>query len=266
MVVCNGIRFITAEQLRQAGTPAECVVLEPVGRNTAPALALAALLALVEGGDPILLVMPADHLIGDTAAFREAIVRGAEAAADGAVVTFGITPDRPETGYGLHPRGAPCSDGAVPCLTFVEEPDAATAQQFRTAAITVEQRPVHGRARCVRSAAALSPDIRPPARRAACGEDDHDFFASARRVSRLSLRLHRHAVMERLAAEQAAPWRRWWCRFAGWSDVGAWDALWQGERKTSGQRAAGDVFCRTAGQLVFREPPGELRWHRQPVW
>ena len=100
MVVCNEeYRFVIAEQLRQMGQPGS-IVLEPCGRNTAPALTLAALAALRGGADPVLLVMPADHVIVDKPAFQTVVRQGALLAAEGAVVTFGITPDSPETGYG----------------------------------------------------------------------------------------------------------------------------------------------------------------------
>jgi mannose-1-phosphate guanylyltransferase/mannose-6-phosphate isomerase len=262
VVVCNEeYRFITAEQLRQAGTPAECVVLEPVGRNTAPALALAALLALVEGGDPILLVMPADHLIGDTAAFREAIVRGAEAAADGAVVTFGITPDRPETGYGYIRVAPPASDGAVPGLDrFVEKPDAATAQQYLDCGEYLWNSGLFmGRASVwCDLLRRYRPDIL-----AACetalqeGEDDHDFF----RVGKAAFTACPsdsidYAVMERLAAEQARPVPAVVVPLsAGWSDVGAWDALWQVSGKDeAGNVLRGDVMLQDSrDSLVFSE-------------
>jgi mannose-1-phosphate guanylyltransferase/mannose-1-phosphate guanylyltransferase/mannose-6-phosphate isomerase len=101
LVVCNeSHRFMVAEQLRQAGCPAGAILLEPVGRNTAPAVAVAALQALAAGDDPVLLVLPADHVIIDAETFRSAVVAGAELAQDGKLVTFGIVPDKPETGYG----------------------------------------------------------------------------------------------------------------------------------------------------------------------
>lgn len=101
LVVCNEEhRFMVAEQLRQIGLPASSIVLEPCGRNTAPAIAIAALEALTQYADPILLVLPADHVINDGAAFRAAVVTGAELAAAGKLATFGIVPTTPKTGYG----------------------------------------------------------------------------------------------------------------------------------------------------------------------
>ena len=100
LVVCNEeYRFVIAEQLRVMGKPGT-VVLEPLGRNTAPALTIAAQAAMKNGADPVLLVMPADHVIVDKAAFQAVVQKGAVLAGQGVVVTFGITPDTPETGYG----------------------------------------------------------------------------------------------------------------------------------------------------------------------
>ena len=101
LVVCNEEhRFMVAEQLRQIGLPASSIVLEPCGRNTAPAIAIAALEALTQHADPVLLVLPADHVISDATAFKAAVVTGAELAAAGKLATFGIVPTTPETGYG----------------------------------------------------------------------------------------------------------------------------------------------------------------------
>ena len=106
MVICNEeYRFVIAEQLRVMNKNAS-ILLEPEGRNTAPALTLAALAAIQNGDDPILLVMPADHMIMDIAAFQIAVQKSIKLAVDGAIVTFGITPDSPETGYGYIQSGA----------------------------------------------------------------------------------------------------------------------------------------------------------------
>ena len=114
MVVCNEeYRFVIAEQLRVMGKPG-IVVLEPKGRNTAPALTIAAQAASQNGADPVLLVMPADHVILDKAAFQQVVRQGAALADGGAMVTFGITPDAPETGYGYIQAGAAFkADGAL---------------------------------------------------------------------------------------------------------------------------------------------------------
>lgn len=134
IVVCNEAhRFLVAEQLRQVGVTPQSILLEPVGRNTAPAVAIAALVALagVKPGDepPLLLVLPADHVLADVGAFHRAVKSALPAARAGRLVTFGVVPTQAETGYGYIRRGA--GEGAVrPVAEFVEKPDAARAAEF----------------------------------------------------------------------------------------------------------------------------------------
>src|SRR5262245_1494526 len=132
LVVCNAEhRFIAAEQLRAIGVEPRGFIVEPDGRNTAPAAALAAL-ALAERDDAYMLLLPADHVIADAAAFCDAVARGLGAARLGNLVTFGILPDRPETGYG-YVRGGSEFDGLAGCFAverFVEKPDRATAKGY----------------------------------------------------------------------------------------------------------------------------------------
>ncbi|MGC8520143.1 MAG: sugar phosphate nucleotidyltransferase, partial [Steroidobacteraceae bacterium] len=115
VVVCNEAhRFLVAEQLREIHIPPQSIVLEPMGRNTAPAIALAAHAALKRSGaaDPLLLVLPADHVIRDVPAFQKAVTAALAAASDGRLVTFGIVPTSPETGYGYIRLG----DDLAPCV------------------------------------------------------------------------------------------------------------------------------------------------------
>ena len=129
LIVCNEAhRFSVAEQMMGIERRAQ-IILEPEGRNTAPAIALAALLARDIKPDLLLLVMPADHVIRDVAAFQAAVLRGIEAADDGKLVTFGIVPRTPETGYG-YIKASPNDCSAVPVEAFVEKPDEATAQAY----------------------------------------------------------------------------------------------------------------------------------------
>jgi mannose-1-phosphate guanylyltransferase/mannose-6-phosphate isomerase len=136
ILVCNQEhRFIVAEQLRQAGLERRAIVLEPTGRNTAPAAAVAALIVARTTPEGLMLVAPSDHIVADAAAFRRAVAAGAAAARGGALVTFGITPTRPETGYGyirFDARGKKRGSGAdcVPVAEFVEKPDQATAEAY----------------------------------------------------------------------------------------------------------------------------------------
>ncbi len=130
MVICNEQhRFLAAEQLRQIDQTDATILLEPIGRNTAPAIALAALRAMAQGGDPLLLVLAADHVIADIPAFHRAIAHARELALDGHLVTFGIVPDQPETGYGYIERGDPVAAGWR-VARFVEKPDAQRATDY----------------------------------------------------------------------------------------------------------------------------------------
>ena len=233
MVVCNEeYRFVIAEQLRLMGTPG-AIVLEPFGRNTAPALTLAALAAMRDGGDPVLLVMPSDHVILDVPAFQSVVREGAELAERGAIVTFGITPDSPETGYGYIQGGDEFGDGGARTIArFVEKPDLATAQVYLddgsyywnsglfmmrasvwVAAIEICRGDIL--AACVAAWEQGSVD----------GEFlrvDKDAFAQCPKDS------IDYAVMERLASSKdTLPPGVVIPLSAGWSDVGAWDALWE---------------------------------------
>jgi len=242
IVVCNeNHRFMVAEQLRELGTAPQAIVLEPQGRNTAPAAAIAAL--LVSGGadaDPVLLVLPADHVITDVPAFQAAVAVGRVAAESGSLVTFGVVPDRAETGYGYIRRGA----GPGPAFSvakFVEKPDSATARgyvesgeyywnsgmfMFRASAYLAEL----GRytpamlAACRAALAAAGRDLdflRLPAQEfASCPSDSIDY-----------------AVMERTDRAVVVPLA------AGWSDVGSWAALADAlPRDAEGNVTAGDVL------------------------
>jgi mannose-1-phosphate guanylyltransferase/mannose-6-phosphate isomerase len=132
LVICNeDHRFLVAEQLRQLGKEGSKILLEPVGKNTAPAVALAAIYAQQQQEDPILLVLPADHLIEDTAKFHEALMLGQELAARGSLVTFGILPNAPKVGYGYIKCGQPAEQGpAKQVARFVEKPNLEVAQQY----------------------------------------------------------------------------------------------------------------------------------------
>ena len=133
IVVCNeSHRFLVAEQLREIDAKPQSILLEPIGRNTAPAVAIAAMAAVSaaeSNSDSILLVLPADHVIRNVAAFRAAVAIGRKAAEQGKLVTFGVVPDKPETGYGYIKRSA--GEGPTfPIAQFVEKPDLATAARY----------------------------------------------------------------------------------------------------------------------------------------
>ena len=260
IVVCNQeYRFITAEQLRAVGKPSGHIMLEPVGRNTAPALTLAALLAHRDGADPILLVMPADHVINDIAAFQQAIEQALPHAAEGAMVTFGIVADRPETGYGYIQRGRQV-DGAHTIARFVEKPDAVTAQAYIDAGEYLWNSGLF----MMRASAWLRAiEYFQPVMAKACrvafenGQQDHDFY----RIEKSAFEACPsdsidYAVMEKLADAQTLGIEgRIIALDAGWSDVGAWDALWQvSEKDACGNVVRGDVLLEeTSNTLVFAQ-------------
>ncbi|MEA1969183.1 MAG: sugar phosphate nucleotidyltransferase, partial [Thermodesulfobacteriota bacterium] len=133
VVVCNDEhRFMAAEQMRTINVKPCSIILEPAGRNTAPAIAVAALKVLVHGNDPVLLVLPADHVINNTANFHGALRIGKKHADNGHLITFGIIPDSPKTGYGYIKKGETLdsSSKAFKIDSFVEKPDASTARQY----------------------------------------------------------------------------------------------------------------------------------------
>ena len=291
MVVCNEeYRFVIAEQLRLMGQPGS-LVLEPIGRNTAPALTLAALAAEASGADPVLLVMPADHVIMDQAAFQVAVQSGAALAQGGAVVTFGITPDAPETGYGYIQSGAVFNASASSTLPgnanghtakriarFVEKPDAATAQSYLDAGTYLWNSGIF----MVRGSvwlgamAGCRADILQACRSAWNeGSRDGDFL----RVGKAEFTACPsdsidYAVMERITAHGSGngagdgagngsssktggdlPAAVVIPLDAGWSDVGAWDALWKVLPKDAAHNVAlGDVLLHEcAGTLALSE-------------
>ena len=265
MVVCGDeYRFVIAEQLRLLGKSGT-IVLEPFGRNTAPALTLAALAAIKNESDPVLLVMPADHVITHITAFQSVVSQGAALAAQGAVVTFGITPETPETGYGYIQSGAAYLDptgasphGASLIARFVEKPDLATAQTYLDAGTYLWNSGLF----MMRASVWLSamrvcrPDILTACQTAwNQGSTDGEFarvdkalFASCPSDS------IDYAVMERLAMGSEGadlPPGVVVPLAAGWSDVGAWDALWQVLPKDStGNVAQGDVLLQDCSNTL----------------
>lgn len=275
IVVCNEeYRFLSAEQMRSAGATGGKILLEPFGRNTAPALTLAALLAASDGEDTLLLVMPADHVMRDLAAFHAAIVAAIGPAKDGAMVTFGIVPDRPETGYGylevaisIKASIEASIDGAdsdrmatQPLLAFVEKPPLATAQKYLADGRHLWNSGLFMMKASVwlRAVEHLAPDMFAACRSAmAAGAMDRDFVRIGRDAfDHCPSDSIDYAVMEKLAgtpelgiAGVVVPLD------AGWSDVGAWDAVWvASEKDADGNSVQGDTLLEdTRGSLVIAE-------------
>ncbi len=250
LVVCNEEhRFVVAEQLRLLDKRAK-IVLEPFGRNTAPALTLAALRASTAEDDPVLIVMPADHVIVHGDSFRDSVMRAAQLATQGMAVTFGITPDCPETGYGYIQQGSPLGDGSggYQLARFVEKPDRETAQGYLDSGEFLWNSGIFVM-RASTWLAALEicrPDILAACRAAlADGSEDGDFIRLDRSsFERCPSDSIDYAVMERLTTGQAGlPASAVIPLAAGWSDVGAWDALWKVLPKCdSGNATRGDVM------------------------
>jgi len=259
IVVCNEAhRFLVAEQLRYMGRQPAAIILEPEGRNTAPALQLAALEATADGQNPVLLVMPADHNIRDEHGFRVAAADGYALAQEGAVVTFGIVPDKPETGYGYIRQGdlfpARGVEGAAHILkAFVEKPDVATAEGYLASGEYLWNSGIFMMKASVwqRLLKRFRPDIATACGKAISGGSKDGTF----------LRLDTgafhacpsdsidYAVMERLSGDSAEeripalvlPLN------VGWSDVGAWSALWDVRaHDDSGNVLDGDTFVHNA--------------------
>ena len=252
MVICNDEhRFVVAEQLRQRQVASAAIILEPEGRNTAPAVALAALHAVVTAPDAVLLVLPADHVIRDPGAFVRAVRCGQAAAASGALITFGIVPDAPHTGYGYLRLGANTGERLFALDRFVEKPDAATAKSYLaeggyhwnsgmfllSAAAYLEELRAHAPAiaqacRAAMADASADLDFLRPQREAFlnCPADSIDY-----------------AVMEKTRRGAVIPLD------CGWSDVGAWSTLWQvSERDDRGNVAIGDVMIEDCSDSYLR--------------
>ncbi len=260
LVVCNQEhRFIIAEQLRELDIAPSKMVLEPGGRNTAPAAAVAALLLAGDDADAMMLLLPSDHVIKDVPGFRAAVESGVGAAGHGALVTFGVPPTGPETGYGYIRRGAPY-EGAQGCFhvaRFVEKPDLDEARRL------VRAGDYHWNSgmflvragRYLEELERLKPEMLESCRRAVAGAADDlgflrldgDAFA---RIEPLSID---YAVMEHTDKAAVVPVDM------GWTDVGSWSALWEmGAKDGDGNVVLGDAiahdtkdsYIRSDGRLV----------------
>ena len=251
MVGNEAYRFILAEQARQVGFEAAQVVLEPVGRNTAPALTLGALAALDGDDDPVLVVMPADHVVTDRAAFQAALLAGIAQANAGAVVTFGIKARHPETGYGYIRRGAAVAgSGAFEVAEFVEKPDLDTAKRYVAGGV----HDWNGGIFLVKASVWMAHLQRlQPAMADACRAahaqrqaDLHFIRPNRQAFEACPANSIDYAVMEHLARPVASPSPPDLVVVpldAGWSDVGAWDAVWAlAEKDADGNALRGDAW------------------------
>ncbi|MBK5970641.1 MULTISPECIES: mannose-1-phosphate guanylyltransferase/mannose-6-phosphate isomerase [Thiorhodovibrio] len=256
IVVCNQAhRFLVAEQFRLMERELAAIVLEPVGRNTAPALTLAALAATADGADPVLLVMPADHVIANDQGFRAAVADGLRLAAEGAVITFGIVPSKAETGYGYLRQGPPAQQPdlngrAFQLEAFVEKPNAEQAQTYLASGEYLWNSGIF----MLRASLWLELIERfradmAAAVKAAMGErhgTENFILVAAEAFAACPSDSIDYAVMEPLSASNSAddPPLLLLPLDVGWSDVGAWSALWEvRERDDQGNVLDGDAFA-----------------------
>ncbi|MBI9084728.1 MAG: mannose-1-phosphate guanylyltransferase/mannose-6-phosphate isomerase [Desulfobacterales bacterium] len=266
IVLCNDAhRFIVSEQCRVMGKTPAAIVLEPVGRNTAPAVAVAALHARAEGKDPLLLVLPADHVIRDVDRYHRILAAGANLAEQGHLITFGIVPQTPETGYGYIEKGKPLAlpargmagptpqgvTEAVAIGRFVEKPDLVTAEGylasgrycwnsgmflFRASAMIAE---LSRHAPEILGACRLALDK---------GRADLDFFRlDADAFGACPSDSIDYAIMEKTDTGAMLTFD------AGWDDLGSWEALWQvGEKNEENNILRGDVLVHDVSNSYLR--------------
>jgi mannose-1-phosphate guanylyltransferase/mannose-6-phosphate isomerase len=246
-------RFIIAEQLRQIAITPQAIILEPVGRNTAPAAGIAALILAAADPNSLLLVMPSDHAIADPAAFATALTHAAAAARAGMLVTFGITPDRPETGYGYIRRGTAlgAQEGSYEVAAFVEKPDRPRAESYLAAGDYFWNSGIF-----LFPAGLYIEELnrRHPEMIAGCraaldkAQRDLDFLRLDKpEFAALTGESIDYAVMEHTKRAAMVPVSM------GWSDVGSWDALWSmGAKDGDGNVILGDVIAAGAKNSYLR--------------
>ena len=238
LVTGDSFRFIVGEQLSVCEITAQSILIEPEGRNTAPAAVAAALVLAKSDPEALMLLVPSDHAVPDAQAFRDAVTRGAVAARAGQIVTFGITPDRPEIGFGWLESGAETQPGVMTLERFIEKPDLATAQELLAdkrylwnAGVFLARADVMidaFRTHAPDVLAAVEPAIDQAAR-------DLDFTridpAAWALVPDISID---YAVMEKARNVSVV-------RFDGkWSDLGSWEAVWQDSPRDAQGNALSD--------------------------
>ncbi|MBS0472175.1 MAG: mannose-1-phosphate guanylyltransferase/mannose-6-phosphate isomerase [Proteobacteria bacterium] len=258
LLLCSeGHRFLVAEQMQQIGVTPKAIVLEPFGRNTAPAAAIAALTVAADNPDGVILLLSSDHVIADEAAFHAAVASALAAAEKGRIVTFGMTPDAPETGYGYIQRGEAIAGapGVDAVKRFAEKPDRTTAEGYLAsgdyfwnggmfmfrAEVLLDELRCHEPGLVEACEAALTAAAR-----------DHDFIRLAadefEKANNISID---YAVMEKTDKAAVVP-----CAI-GWSDVGAWSALWSLQsRDGDGNVIQGDVLLYEAKDSFVRSEKG----------
>ncbi|WP_297791953.1 mannose-1-phosphate guanylyltransferase/mannose-6-phosphate isomerase [uncultured Marinobacter sp.] len=252
VLICNEEhRFLAAEQMRAIGREQSRIILEPVGRNTAPAIALAAMVLQEAGDDPLMLVLAADHLIEDVAAFHQSIEQAIPLAEEGKLVTFGIVPVKAETGYGYIQQGAGLAGGGAAVKAFVEKPDEETARQYLASGDYLWNSGMFlfRASRYLDELKAHRPDIYEACKAALAdsSQDLHFSRVNAKAFAACPDESIDYAVMENTADAAVVPLE------AGWSDIGSWSALWEVSAKDdSGNSVTGDVITEETSNTLVR--------------
>lgn len=260
IIVCNEEhRFFVAEQMRELGIQNPQIILEPIGRNTAPALTLAALATQEKSSDAVMLVMPADHVIDDIETFHEIVKQGIQLALDNYLVTFGIEPNAPETGYGYIKIGSQIKDSACLIDSFVEKPDAKKAQAYLDSGNYLWNSGLFmmTAASWIHEIESLNNDIFIASQKAyENAVVDNDFY----RIDKDAFEASPsdsidYAVMEKATGTGATTKHKAAVipLNAGWSDVGVWSTLWEvGVKDTQGNVTKGDVSLHdTENSLLY---------------
>lgn len=254
MLCNNDHRFLVAEQLQQIGVDDATIVLEPIGRNTAPAALISALVALQRDPDALVLLMPSDHVITDTAGFQNSIAKGVDAAADGRIVTFGVKPDRPETGYGYIEIATALGD-VFEVSRFVEKPDKTTAETYLQAGNFLWNAGIflYSARGMIAAFEMHAPETLRHCRAALDGaKSDLDFLrldaTAYGQCENLSID---YAIIEKTDAVACVPLG------SDWSDLGSWHALWEiGAKNGDGNVTHGDVVLHDTSDSYVHSPDG----------
>ena len=260
LVIANAEhRFIVAEQLMSINVEPKAIILEPVGRNTAPAAAIAALVIAENDPDGIMVLLPSDHVITDDGHFLDDLDGAIASAGEGSLVAFGITPDRPETGYGYIRRGAGVSgiEGCYKIDEFVEKPDLTTAERYLESGEYLWNSGmfVFSAKRYLDELEQWQPEILSQCRKALAGrQEDLDFLRlDEKAFNACPSNSIDYAVMEKTAHASVMM-----ARF-GWSDVGAWTSLWEiSERDDHGNVTSGDTLLHDVTNSYIRSEGGQL--------